>query len=279
VAVSGGLDSVVLLDILHETAAWHGGRLGVVTVDHGTRAGSAADADFVVGLAERLELDCVRASLALGADASELACREGRFAIFAQLEVDRVALGHHVDDQAETVLLQLMRGAGSKGLGAMRWRRGRYVRPLLGCRREELERWAEWRGLEWREDPTNAKLRFARNRVRHEVIPLLDELRPGCAAAIARAAENLAVESDFIEATAQEFLRVYPVPEGLPLIELRKLDQAIRLRVLGALGEEISANQLRAISVVVSSGEGAVVVDKTFRLEVLSGCLRVCRLT
>ncbi len=169
---------MVLLDLLVASAGVHGGRLSVVTVDHGTRPGSAEDAAFVAARAEELGLACVVARLDLGEGASEDTCRRGRYAAFAALDVDRVALAHHRDDQAETALLALIRG---------------------GVSRAELAAWAEARGLRWRDDPTNDSPRFLRNRVRHEVIPLLDGLRAGAAEALARAATHAAQDDQWLE--------------------------------------------------------------------------------
>jgi tRNA(Ile)-lysidine synthase len=275
VAVSGGLDSVVLLDLLVATKGWHGGGLSVVTVDHGTRSGSAADADFVESLAEDYALEVRRVDLSLGAEASEQLCREHRFRAFEALETERVALAHHGDDQAETVLLQLVRGAGSKGLSGMRYRRGPYVRPLLGCRRSELLAYAEWRGLSWREDPSNQSDRFHRNRLRQEVLPVLESMRPGCTVAIARGAENLALDSDFIEQIAARFLAEHPIDAGLPLVALRCLHEAVQFRIYSVLGEELSANQLHDIAAVVAQGSGSVLLARKLRVEVLSGRLSV----
>lgn len=183
VAVSGGADSVALLDVLLETRRWHGARLEVVTVDHGTRPGSGEDASFVWDLARARGLPVTRVDLGLGAQASEAVCREARYAAFARLRVDRVALAHHREDLVETVLLQLVRGTGAHG---MSWVRGPYVRPLLDVPREDLRRWLAWRGIGWREDPTNQERHRLRNRLRHEVLPLLEEVRPGAVGAFAR---------------------------------------------------------------------------------------------
>jgi len=147
VAVSGGLDSVCLLDLLQQTAGMHGGALSVVTVDHGTRPGSAEDADFVEALCAERGVPCTRIDLALGRDASEAGCRAGRFLAFEALDTEVVALAHQRDDQAETVLVNLLRGTGPLGLEGMAWRRGHYVRPLLDTPRAALSAWATWRGL------------------------------------------------------------------------------------------------------------------------------------
>jgi len=194
VAVSGGLDSVCLLDLLLVTRAWHGGDLSVVTIDHGLHPESAEHAAFVAELARARDLPCRTLRLELP-DRSEATARAGRYAALATLPVDRVALGHHRDDQAETLLLQLLRGSGVRGLGAMRRIRDRYVRPLLDVSRSELEAWARWRGLDWVEDPTNGDESYLRNRLRRELMPLLESIRPGASAALATAA-SLCAEDD-----------------------------------------------------------------------------------
>ena len=208
VAVSGGVDSVVLLDLLCATAGRHRGVLSVVTVDHGTRPGSASDADFVAELARGRGLACHRVDLDLGAGASEARCRDARYAAFASLDVEVVALAHHRDDQAETVLIRLLRGAGSRGLAGMPHRRDRYVRPLLDLPGADLRAHAVQHGLAWREDPTNTQLHFLRNRVRHQLLPLLEELRPGAAAVLARSAGLAAEDDALLDRLATERLPV-----------------------------------------------------------------------
>ncbi len=204
VAVSGGMDSVVLLDLLARGQGVHGGELSVVTIDHGTRPASAADAASVVRLARELGLPCEVARAALGSDASEAACRELRYTVFDGLAVDRVALGHHRDDQVETSLLGWMRGGGTRAHAGMAWRRGRYVRPLLDQPREALARWAGGRALRWHDDPSNEDARFLRNRVRHELIPMMESLRPGCTNAMARGASHAASDELLLQELSQQ---------------------------------------------------------------------------
>jgi tRNA(Ile)-lysidine synthase len=204
VAVSGGLDSVCLLDLLLETRGWHRGQVEVVTVDHGTRPDSAADADFVTGLAEERGLPLVRFNLHLGEAASEAACRAARFQVFDSLDADVVALAHQRNDQAETVLVNLLRGTGPAGLEGMAWRRGRYVRPLLDISRAELEAWAAERGLAWREDPTNTSPQFLRNRIRAEVLPVLERIRAGATEAVARSASLAALQGTLMDLLLDE---------------------------------------------------------------------------
>lgn len=189
VAVSGGVDSVVLLDVLARTARAHGGRLEVVTVDHRARPDSGADADFVWALAQARGLPVTRFDLAPG-PGTEAAWRAARYAALDRVGVDAIALGHHGDDLAETVLIQLVRGAGPAAIGPMSWRRGRYVRPLLSATRAEIAAYATSRGLQWREDPSNGDPRHLRVRVRREVLPLLEAIRSGAGRAIARFARE-----------------------------------------------------------------------------------------
>jgi tRNA(Ile)-lysidine synthase len=258
VAVSGGLDSVALLHLLVATAGRHRGVLSVVTVDHGTRPGSASDADFVAGLAAALGLPLARTDLALGAGASEAACRTARYAAFDGLDVDRVALAHHLDDQAETVLLRLLRGAGAAGLSGMAWRRDRFVRPLLGVRRAELTEWASGRGLSWRDDPTNADPRYLRNRVRAEVLPLLESLRHGAAPALARAAEHAAADEAFFVAIVDHAVGSHP--SSLPTEWVAEAPSPLVRRALLRACPTASATHLDAIVVAARRGAGVVVL-------------------
>lgn len=203
VAVSGGMDSVALLDLLVAGAGVHGATLSVATFDHGTRPGSDADAAFVRALGARLGLPVFAGRAALGEGASEAVCRRARYAWLDTLEVDHVALAHHRDDQAETAVLAWVRGAGTRGHAGMAWRRGRYVRPLLQTPRAALRAWAGGRGLTWREDPTNASLTPLRNQVRHTLLPQVEAMRPGAAAAIARAATHAAEDEALLSELAR----------------------------------------------------------------------------
>jgi tRNA(Ile)-lysidine synthase len=198
-AVSGGADSVALLHALRTLAGPRGWRLGVLTVDHGLRPSSAADAAFVADEAARLGLPVRVLRLApealdAGREAGpEGAARQARYAaLLGAADEDGwgwVATGHTLDDQAETVLLQLLRGTGPDGLAGMAVRSGRVLRPLLGVRRAATRACCVAVGAGWREDPSNEDQRFLRNAVRGRVLPLLEELRPGATATLARAAE------------------------------------------------------------------------------------------
>lgn len=216
VAVSGGLDSMVLLDVLLDIADWHGGRLEVVTVDHGVRPGSADDARFVAAWCEG-RVPCHLATLALG-DASEARCREARYQVLEGRGAHAIATAHHRDDQAETVLLQLLRGVPPTGMAP---RRDRIVRPLLAEPRAALAAWADERALPWREDPTNQSPRYLRNRVRHDLMPLLRELRPGVDGVLVRSAARLAEDLALLDAPAEGPLTLEAARGPWPLVRRR----------------------------------------------------------
>ena len=208
VAVSGGADSLTLLHALRALAGPRGWRLAVLTVDHGLRPGSAADAAFVADHAKALGLPARVLTLAPGdlephrAAGPEAAARAARYGALwpaaDELGCPWLATGHTLDDQAEPVLLQLLRGAGPDGLAGMAVRTGRLLRPLLGARRTETRAACAAMGLPWREDPTNADDTPLRNRVRTRLLPLLEDLRPGATRTLARTATLAADERDWL---------------------------------------------------------------------------------
>ena len=194
VALSGGSDSVVLLHLLRFATGGMGIRLSAAHFDHAMRPDSAADARWVAGLcaAWGVPLLLRRADAELR---GEEAAREARYAFLRQAQADagatHLATAHHADDQAETVLFRVLRGTGPAGLAGIPplGERG-LVRPLLPFWRAELRRYARAHRLRWREDPTNRALDPARNRLRREVLPLLERtVAPGARRSLVRLAE------------------------------------------------------------------------------------------
>ena len=215
-AVSGGGDSVALLHLLAELA----GRslltlAGVAHVNHRLR-GPASDEDerFCRDLARRFGVPCLVESAAVADVARsrrvsvERAGHHVRHAFFAraaaELGAGQVALGHTIDDQAETVLLRLIRGAGAAGLSGMRPRAGVLVRPLLEVGRVELRRYLADGGIPFREDASNADLRVPRNRVRHELLPQLRTYSPRIVEALARQADIARADEAWLSRRANE---------------------------------------------------------------------------
>jgi tRNA(Ile)-lysidine synthase len=216
VALSGGPDSIALLHILRELEA--AGELtlaGAAHFNHQLRGADAdADEDFCRSTAVALSVPfdvgrCDVATLARESGRSiEDAARAARYAFLVEaadrLHADVVAVGHSEDDQAETFLLRLLRGAGSRGLAAIRPRAGRIVRPLLEVRRDELRSFTSERGLRYREDASNADTRFARNRLRHDVMPVIEQHSPGFAPVLAREAALARQDDEYLESVAIE---------------------------------------------------------------------------
>jgi tRNA(Ile)-lysidine synthase len=198
VAVSGGADSVCLLHVLLELAPRWDLRLRVLHLNHNLRGEeSRADAAFVAALSERLGLPVTVGEADFSAISGNLeqAAREARLGFFRERmaagEVDCVALGHTLSDQAETVLFRFLRGAGSAGLAGIRpVTAGPIVRPLLEVDRAEVEGFLRERGIAWREDSSNGDPRFARNRIRRQLLPqLIREWNPALARKLAQTAD------------------------------------------------------------------------------------------
>jgi tRNA(Ile)-lysidine synthase len=184
VAVSGGSDSVALLDVLGTLRESLGLTLTVVHVHHGLRPEADAEAEGVRRLCERLGVAChvewVTVRRAPPWDGLEAESRRARHAALERVArligAARIATGHTADDQAETVLMRLLQGAGPRGLGGIAPVRGLLIRPLIETRRPAIEEYLGGRGLTWAEDPSNRDVRFLRNRIRHDLLPFMAEL-------------------------------------------------------------------------------------------------------
>jgi tRNA(Ile)-lysidine synthase len=211
VGVSGGADSVALLHILFDLAPRLQIRLGAGYLNHGLRPAAARQESlFVMGLADRLGLAGHTDQVNLDIDAGSLEdrARTARYRFFAQTARDngynKIALAHHADDNAELVLMRLLRGSGSRGLaGIPPVRAGGIVRPLIAVRKNQLLDYLRQRGLTYMEDASNSDPRFLRNRVRHQLLPLLErQFNPSVVATLNRMADRFREE----EAWAQDHL-------------------------------------------------------------------------
>jgi tRNA(Ile)-lysidine synthase len=281
VACSGGADSLALVS----AAVFEGHKLGRrvvgVTVDHGLQEGSAEQAARVIEQMAALGVDetvTVRVEVAGGGQGPEAAAREARYAVLAEVsqrwEDADVLLGHTLDDQAETVLLGLGRGSGPRSIAGMRPVDGRWLRPLLGVRRETTRAACAAEHLPYRDDPHNADPRYARVRLRTEVLPRLeDALQGGVAEALARTAELVRDDLDALDGLAAALT---PAASTLPVDGLAAQPRAIRTRVLrNWVGIPLTAAQLRALDALVADwhGQGPVALPSGRTVRRASGML------
>lgn len=249
VAVSGGADSVAMLYALHDWARRHPSRLTVAHLHHGIRGRAAnADRDAVRQISRLLNLPFISEKADVPALAKrtgqsiEMAAREARYEFFRRavrkVGAYAVATAHTADDAAETVLLRLLRGAGLQGLGGIvpvaNLAGLRVVRPLLEVTRAEVEEFLRAHAISWREDATNRDTSILRNRVRYELLPLLEEkYQPAIRRVLARTAQVLREDQAALEPSVRRAAVRAKLPDGaLSVRVLRGLKPALRYRVL-----------------------------------------------
>lgn len=245
-AVSGGADSVCMLHALLAYAKGRDIRVCAAHYDHGIRGEeSVRDADFVAALCERLGVELVteRGDVPRYARENRLgieeAARQARYDFFERaantLDCDIIATAHSADDNAETMIFNLARGTGAKGLCGIPARRGRYVRPLLGITRAEIEQYLDENGLDHVEDSTNATDDYSRNLIRHAVMPHLRAINPALADSCARTAELLRRDEDYFDLVVQSFLQKSFDGVSVGLKDFEALHEAVASRVVRAL--------------------------------------------
>lgn len=281
--VSGGPDSTLMLHTLHEVSARRGlnWNLHVAHLHHGLRANEAdQDADFVAALAERMALPFhkgevdIKAQVAAEGGSTEEVARQHRYEFLERVALkagsDSVAVAHHADDDAETVLHRICRGTGLRGLAGMReirpiqpGSRVRLVRPFLHERRERLEALCRERGVEFRVDSTNLSLEFTRGRIRNVLLPMLrDQLNPNISEALLRLAEQARWLGTYLEDAAARIFDSLVVTENARHIVLNTRALLSKQRLIQA---EVVR---RAISLVVGGEQevGFGHIDAVLRL-------------
>jgi len=288
IGLSGGSDSVALVLLLQELAQTDGFTIASLAhLNHRLRCTAARDEQFCLNLSERLRLPMAVESIDVASYATtqrlsvEDAARRVRYDFLHRaadsVSADRIAVGHTRDDQAETFLLKLIRGAGLTGLSGIYPRRDQVVRPLLDVSRAELRRYLESRGQAWMDDETNEDLSNPRNRIRHKALPELDLAADASATpAIARAASIVREDGQWLDDLAGKRLELLVVrrDDGLEIdverlaaepnpIKRRIVLEALRL---AAPNREIGADHVEA-ALDVASGESAGVDVPGARVE------------
>ena len=239
--LSGGLDSVVLLEVLRGLAGPLGFHLSCVHVNHHISPNANRWAAFCARLCKRRKIALTLHDVDVApyrAEGLEAAARHVRYQVYARQDnADFIVLAQHLDDQAETLLLQLLRGAGVKGGAAMPLIRAQgnkdkgapapaILRPMLALSRQQIETWARAKKLKWVEDESNADTRRDRNYLRHRVLPVIGQAFPGYRATLARAAGHLAEASLLLDQLAQADAKRAARGNRLALAELRRLGSA-----------------------------------------------------
>lgn len=284
VAVSGGPDSLSLLHALIRLAPVYRLELHVAHFDHRLREGSSADARFVVRHARRLGLP-VTAGVAdsterLRGRSPEEASRIRRSSflheVAREIGATRIATGHTLDDQAETVVMNAFAGAGRRGLSGIPPRRWWYVRPLIDVRRDDVEAFCRALRLRPRMDPTNDTDDFLRNVVRHRVLPMLSgTLDARVAESLARAADVLRDEDRYLDGAAAAAAGVEPGPDGgrVRIERLREIPPALQRRAVRLLARAgnatLTAEQTEAVRALALDGRTGARLDLPGRLSAL----------
>jgi len=289
VACSGGGDSVALLLILHELAPTEGLELSGGHLHHGLRGKEAdEDARFVQELSRTLSLPCTVGHCDVRRVAKERkvglyeAGRELRrtFLLDTAQEVgaNRIALGHTLDDRAETLLINLLRGTGLRGLTSMHPRQGKFIRPLLGLGRKALREYLQERGQVWREDSSNIA-GGVRARLRNEIFPLLDAIgKTNSVVMLGRAAEILSREEDLLHTLGRFWAKHLTTEGGVELAGLRKLPADLARRVVVTAFGRRGLSEERWVALwewLQSGGAGHIEINENRSFIVERGVLRL----
>ena len=239
-AVSGGPDSVSMARAFASLRY----RISIAWVDHGHRPSARLDGELVARLAASLNAPFI-SLCASPTSVSEAGLRDARYAELSALAGDCIATAHTANDQAETVLMRMIRGTGISGLSGIPDRRGRFVRPLLGMTRKDVLTYLDDLGQEYAIDPTNASLEPLRNRVRHVLLPMLEaEFQPRISVSLQRLAEAARIERNALEVMAAQHIAVH----GNVVEPMRRLPQGLRIHVIRGLCP-VSTSQERAAAV------------------------------
>lgn len=258
-AVSGGADSMCLLHYLYSQKEMLGIDVAAAHYEHGIRGEeSLRDSAFVTSFCREhgIELVCEHGNVPAYAAAHSIGMEEAarilRYEFLDRaaqvLSADRIATAHNKNDNAETVLLNLTRGAGASGLCGIPPVRGNIIRPLLVLTRQEILSYNAANGIAFVEDSTNLSDAYTRNMLRHHVLPQLEEINPGFTDAVLRTSELLRADELHLQKEAVNFLDEYYREDSLPCEELKQTDRAIQSRILRQiLPQAVSAGHVEAI--------------------------------
>ncbi len=283
VGISGGADSVALLSVL-SSLGWR--CIAAHCNFHLRGDESDRDMQFVSDLCSKLNIPleithfdtvsyCREQKVS-----TEMACRELRYNWFEDLRekhnAQAIAVGHHKEDRIETFFINLLRGAGITGLTSMRPKSGNVIRPIIECSRIEIEQYLEEIGLTWITDSTNACDDFVRNRLRNNIIPLLDEMFVGASDSVLRSISNLVESKQFYDRAITNTILQYidPSTESIDLRVMEKENADAPLLLFETLRNEGFSRQQTDDMLSAAKSYGGIFISGTIRRDVDHGCLR-----
>ena len=294
IAVSGGADSLALAELMINSRRRFGLEVCIGHFEHGLRGQeSIDDAAFVKTFAEERGIKFisgrgdVKAYAAAEKISVETAARTLRYEFLSKQNFDAIILAHHADDQAETILMRLLRGATSSGLSAMKFRTfskdyGLLIRPLLRFRKVELEEFCRKRNLSPRVDATNFELDATRNRIRLELIPTLERFNPALVETLCRLAEVTAEETDFIDEQVEKIFPAVVKDNSIVRTEFLKLQPALQRVVIKKFLEQVTGSakdfgfvHFEGVRKVLINGLKGVELPKNLRANLTKGKLSI----
>lgn len=257
IAVSGGVDSVVLLDLLTKqklekflscqlpSTSYH---LSIAHFNHAMQRNADKQEKLVKQLAQKYGVDFYTEKTKKKLR-SEAEAREARYAflnrVAEEICAERIVTAHHADDAVETILFNLIRGSGIAGLGGMNELNGKIWRPLLGVSKTKLETYAKKNKLKWVKDPTNKNLNYKRNFIRKEILPRCAKINPQAQEAILRIGRQARENAEFVKLLAEEWLRRFRKRNAIPLAEFNSLPVALQREIIREIYLDKIGNTLR----------------------------------
>ena len=274
VGVSGGADSMCLLEILSRLKHEYGIILKVVHVNHNIRGDEALqDQHLVEDYCQKLGIECRVYSVDIPALAKEMGIGEEecgrikRYECFESMECDAVATAHTLSDSIETMMFNLIRGTGLRGLCGIPSKRDNIIRPLIDCTRGEIEDYCHKNGIDYVTDSTNLTDDYTRNFVRHNIVANFSKVNPSFESAISSAMETLKLENESMENSKDAVLSLAGTADGYRISVLRQADSAIRRRAIAdILGEnmdkDVEKRHIDLIDSAIIKGEGKIEIAK-----------------
>jgi len=283
VLLSGGVDSVCLLHVLRTVVGPD--RLTALHVNHGLREAADADQMFCAQLCGNLGVEMHVEALRLDPQAGNVEgqARQARYrfagAACDQLGFDLIATGHTANDQAETMLYRLACSPGRRALLGVAERSGRIVRPLLEITRDQVRDYCTENGLEWREDESNEDRSFARNRIRHEILPALEKIHPAAQANMLATGDELRDESAVLDSVVEAAISAAGAGGNPPAVEVAQiagLAPAVRRLVLRRLAERAASGPVPLTSARVKQLEQLALSEGSSQLDLPGGIRATC---